>query len=180
MMPMYNQAMPAMPYRQPAPLYMPTPAYPQTAYPQPGPRQTTPWQQPPAPMMPSPANLAGGSYNPALPPPKLSRGVSGPSLPKFEMPSPNSLGIATNLRQPTPIAQPQQQIDWNMIQQRIDRLGVRRYEKSRTPTGETRVLLELPTTDPTRNYPVQAEGESEAVAVTRALQQAEALLARTR
>ncbi len=181
MMPMYNQGFqgfPGVPYRQPAPTYNQAPVYPQTAYP-----QTTPWQTPTVPKMPSPANLAAGNHNAPLPPPVLSRGVAGTTLPRFEMPSPTSLGIATNLRQPTPVAAPpppQPQVDWNQIQARIDRLGVRRYEKGRTPTGEVRVLLELPTTDPTRNYPVEAQGESEAVAVTRALAQAEALITRSK
>ncbi|MSU78516.1 MAG: hypothetical protein EXS16_10530 [Gemmataceae bacterium] len=173
MMPMYNQAMPGMPYRQAAPTYSQSPKFPQMA----------PWQTPSAPKMPSPANLVAGNYSAPLPPPTLSRGVSGTGLPKFEMPSPHALGIATNLRQPTlpaTVVPPQQpQVDWNQIQIRIERLGVRRYEKGRTPTGEIRVLLELPTTDPMRNHPVHAQGETEAVAVTRALQQAEALMTRT-
>ncbi|MBI3822944.1 MAG: hypothetical protein HY289_09750 [Planctomycetes bacterium] len=119
---------------------------PQTYAPQP-----TPWQQPP---------------------PAKTRGVSGAMAAKFALPSPESLGVSAYLHVPAPAAAPPQ-VDWNQIQDRMERLGVLKYEKDRLPGG-VRVVLLLPTSDPKLGQPVSAQAETEAAAVVMALDAAEA------
>jgi hypothetical protein len=134
--------------------------------------QPTQWQ----PMrMPSPANLAAG-VSPQPVPPAIVRGVSADPKPaaKFALPSPESLGVATNLNPLVPTSA-KVQVDWNQVQARMERLRVLRYEKDRQPAG-VRVTLLLPTNDPTRGQPVTAHAETEAAAVVMALDAAEAWL----
>lgn len=139
--------------------------------------QPTQWQTPPQgkPYMPSPAGLASGATPPR---PLIVRGVSqdpapAPTVKKFVMPSPEELGVATTMsltRQPAASAP----IDWNALHARMERLGVLKYEKAPIPAGGVRVVLLLPTSDPTLAQPVEAVAESEASALVAALQRGEA------
>jgi hypothetical protein len=128
--------------------------------------QPTQWQAPP-----SPAYLASG-LNPR-PLPAKARGVSADPPAKFVLPSPEALGVTVNLN-PRPSAAPNTPVDWNQIQARMERLGVLRYEKDRQQVGGVRVTMLLPTSDPTRGQPVEAQAETEAVAIVMALDAAEA------
>jgi hypothetical protein len=139
-------------YAMPMPMVQAQPVRPQ---PMPG-SQPTPWQ-------------ASGNVRP----PAVVRGVApeAPPLPKFVLPRPEALGVATSLSlQPTP-APP---IDWQGIQVRMERVGVVGYRKECPAAGVVRVTLVLRTTDPSRRQPVTAQGETEAAAVLSALQYAEA------
>jgi hypothetical protein len=126
--------------------------------------------------MPSLANLAGGA-------PAKVRGVAPdpvpaplpPAPPRFVLPSPESLGIATSVPVPAPSAAAAP-IDWNQAHARMEKLGVLRYEKSSLPAGGVRVVLLLPMADPTRGQPVEAVATSEAAAIAAALERAEAWL----
>jgi hypothetical protein len=127
---------------------------------QPAPRQPTQWQAPPQPI------------------PSTARGVpqeSPPPAPKFVLPRPEALGVSADLRvAQLPAVALAPQVDWNQIQARMERLGVLSYHKVRMPTGAVHVMLTLPSADPTRGRPVEAQGATEAVAILAALQQAEA------
>jgi hypothetical protein len=127
-------------------------------------QQPTQWQ------MPSPANLASGVAPQPLP--AKARGVSAEAPTKFVLPSPEVLGVTANLNLPKQAA-PTTQIDWNQIQARMDRLRVLRYQKDSLPGG-VRVQMLLPTSDPTRGQPVEAQAETEAAAIVMALNAAEA------
>ena len=134
--------------------------------------QPTQWQAPPA-----PAYLASGVPRQSLgtrqPLPAKARGVSADPPPKFMLPSPEALGVTANLNLRQSAA-PNTPVDWNQIQARMERLGVLRYEKDRQQLGGVRVMLLLPTSDPTRGQPVEAQAETEAVAIVMALDAAEA------
>jgi len=133
--------------------------------------QSTQWQ---APL--SPAYLASGVPKQSLgtrqPLPTKARGVSADPPVKFVLPSPEALGVTANLNLRPPAA-PNTPVDWNQIQARMERLGVLRYEKDRQQVG-VRVMMLLPTSDPTRGQPVEAQAETEAVAIVMALDAAEA------
>ncbi len=132
--------------------------------------QSTPWQAPT--RMPSPASLAGGAPSQ----PAKARGVSAePVSARFMLPSPEALGVTTSLSSPVQAAATAP-LDWNVIQGRMDRLGVLRYQKDRLPAGGMRVLLLLPTADATKAQPVEAQADTEAAAVTLALNAAESWL----
>ena len=106
-------------------------------------------------------------WQPAELPAKV-RGVSADPVPtKFVLPSPEALGVATTVS--VPQAAP---VDWRQIQARMERLGVLRYQKIPVPKGGCQVTLLLPTVDPARSQPVEAQGETEAAAVLLALQTA--------
>ena len=99
--------------------------------------------------------------------------MSAETVSKFFVPSPESLGVSANLNlQATPA--PTRQVDWNQIQARMERLKVLRYEKDRPQAGVVRVKMLLPTSDPTRGQPVEAQAETEAAAILMALDAAEA------
>jgi hypothetical protein len=106
------------------------------------------------------------------PTPTKVRGVSADAIAKFVMPSPESLGVSTNLNL-TATPAPAKQADWNQIQARMEQLKVLRYEKDRPQAGVVRVKMLLPTSDPTRGQPVEAQAETEAAAVLMALDAAE-------
>lgn len=113
------------------------------------------------------AQLAGQ----ALPPAK-ARGVSAdPAAAKFVLPSPEALGVSVSL---SPAPATNTLVDWNLIQARMERLAVLHYEKDRSQPGRVRVRMLLPTSDPTRAQPVEAQAESEAAAIVMALDAAEA------
>jgi hypothetical protein len=133
--------------------------------------QATQWQTPAvAPRMPSPAYLAAG----VDPMPAKARGVSAePTLTKFVLPSPEALGVSANPPRPQPDAA-KPQVDWNTIQAHMDRLGVLRYQKDRLGAGGVRVLILLPTADPTKAQPVEAQAATEAAAIALALEAGEA------
>jgi len=133
--------------------------------------QPTQWQAPA-----SPAYLASGVPRQSLgtkqPLPAKARGVSADPPAKFVLPSPEALGVTANLNLRLSPA-PNTPVDWNQIQARMERLGVLRYEKDRQQEG-VRVMMLLPTSDPTRGQPVQAQAETEAAAIVMALDAAEA------
>ena len=105
--------------------------------------------------------------------PAKVRGVSAEAPRAFALPSPETLGVSANLN----LAQPavtKTQVDWNQIQARMERLNVLKYEKDLPQAGVIRVKMLLPTSDPTRAQPVEAQAETEAVAIVMALDAAEA------
>jgi hypothetical protein len=104
-------------------------------------------------------------------PPAKVRAVSADVPVKFVMPSPEALGVSAHLN--VTQANPTAPVDWNQIQARMERLKVVRYEKDRLPGG-VRVRMVLPTSDPMRGQPVEAQAESEAAAILMVLDAAEA------
>jgi hypothetical protein len=102
----------------------------------------------------------------AQPAPSVVRGVAGKELPKFVLPRPEALGVATSLA--TPAVAPVQ-VDWNQIQSRLGKLNVVEYHKLAI-TGGVQVTLVL---DGAQRQQVDARGETEAAAILNALQQAE-------
>ena len=131
----------------------------------------TQWQKPQT-QMPSPAFLASGQPNAGK-----VRGVSADPQPapitaKFVMPSPQALGVSTELSS-RPLVPLPAQVDWNQIQSRMERLGVLRFEKDRASDGVVRVRLLLPTADPTKAQPVEAQAATEAAAILLAVEHAE-------
>jgi hypothetical protein len=138
------------------------------------PMQPFPQAAPPAPRPVKPAVLPQvpqpTAWQATQPLPVKARGVAAEPAPaKFVMPSPETLGVTAAAAAPMP------QVDWQQIQARMARLGVLRYRKDALPTGGCQVTLLLPTADPTRGQPVQANGETEVAALLIALAQAEAL-----
>lgn len=121
------------------------------------------WQTP---APPPPAFLATG-----LPPAKV-RGVSADPPKKFTLPNPEALGVTSNLNLPQAVTV-KTPVDWNQIQARMERLSILRFEKDRLPGG-VRVRILLPTSDPSRGQPVDAQAETEAAAIVMALDAAEA------
>jgi hypothetical protein len=103
--------------------------------------------------------------------PAKVRGVSAdaPAVKKFMLPSPEALGV-TFAAPPPPV---QAQVDWSLIQSRMERLGVLQYKKSALPSGGVRVVMLLPTTNPALGQPVEAQAETEAAAIGMALDAAE-------
>ena len=121
------------------------------------------WQtQPPQPMYAQQAQPQQPTQWQAPRPPAVVRGVAAEVPVKFVMPRPEALGVATDLKLPTA------HVDWNQIQARMERVGVVGYHKQIQP-GAVRVSLSLAT----GGLPVEAQGETEAAAVSIALQQAE-------
>lgn len=119
-------------------------------------------QQKPAPSAPAQWQQA------VAPAPSVVRGVAGKEAPKFVLPRPEALGVATNLSVPAPAAVAPVQVDWNQIQARLAKLNVVEYQKARVATG-VQVRLTLP-----QQQHIDASGETEAAAILSALQQAEA------
>ena len=141
--------------------------------------QWTPWQPPAQPQSPSLAYIAGGAPPAGAGPlPAKFRGVAPeaapvpPPPPKFVLPTPEALGIATNIPMPSQ-ASPPPAVDWNQVHARMERLGVLRYHKEAAPGG-VRVTLLLPMADPSRAQPVEAVAQNEAAAVLAALERSEA------
>jgi len=175
--------MPGFPMQAPPNLAMPM-APPQFAQPAPAPlppmNQWQPMQAPARPQQTLPlAQLASGAIA-APPAPIKARGVAADPAPppaKFVLPSPEELGVRTKPSLPAPQAA-SMPIDWNQVHARMDRLGVLRHEQTRLPTGGVRVVLLLPTSDPRMGQPVEAIAPTEAVALTLALDRAEAWMAR--
>ena len=91
---------------------------------------------------------------------------------KFVLPTPEALGVSANLNVPQPPA-PTTQVDWGVIQTRMERLGVLRYKKDPISAVAVRVTITLPTNDPAQGQPVSAEATSEAAAIAMALDAAE-------
>jgi hypothetical protein len=141
------------------PAYQPAAAQPQF---QPQPQ----WQG-----APPTAYLASG-VQPQLPPAK-ARGVAPetPAIRKFDMPSPEALGITVTASAPQPAST---QVDWKQIQSRMERLGVLRYKKIALANGAVGVSMLLPTSDPAMGQPVEAQAQTEAAAILLALDAAEA------
>ena len=144
------------------------------AMPQP-PMQPLAIQQPPMqparPPVQQPQPPQPTAWNAMQPLPAKVRGVAADQPPrKFVLPSPEALGVATNVS-PAPSAQTR--IDWNHVQARMERLGVLRYQKELVPSCGCRVTLLLRSADPTCGQPVVAQAESEAAAVLMALEHAE-------
>ena len=134
--------------------------------------QPTQWQAAPG---ASPAYVAVG-VPPKQPAYVKARGVAEEVVPapkKIYMPSPEELGVRTKLAVQKPQVQPAL-ADWNALHARMEKLGVLRYQKERSPTGGVRVTLLLPTADPTRGQPVEAVAETEAAAALAALARSEA------
>jgi len=124
------------------------------ATPQPAPqpsRQPTQWQQAAAPS----------------PPPSVVRGVAGKEAPKFVLPRPEALGVATSLPATPPV-----QVDWNEIQARLAKINALEYRKVANPAGGVHVTLSF--SSATQRQQVDGRGDSEAAAILSALQQAEA------
>ena len=115
------------------------------------------------------AYLASGVSPQPLP--AKVRGVSAetPAMPKFALPSPESLGVRVSAS-PAPATV---QVDWKQIQSRMERLGVLRYQKNALSQGVAVSML-LPTSDPAIGQPVEAQAETEAAAILLALDAAEA------
>jgi hypothetical protein len=122
---------------------------------QPAPRQPTQWQ---APQQPIPSTARGVPQE-APPPP----------APKFVLPRPEALGVSVDLRL-AQVAAVAPAVDWNLIQARMERLGVLSYHKVRLPTGAVHVTMTLPGA----SQPMEAHASTEAVAILAVLQQAEA------
>jgi hypothetical protein len=102
----------------------------------------------------------------ATQPPSVVRGVAGKETPKFVLPRPEALGVATTFD--TPVVAPVQ-VDWNQIQSRLGRLNVVEYHKLAV-SGGVQVTLVL---GGAQRQQVDARGETEATAILNALQQAE-------
>jgi hypothetical protein len=100
--------------------------------------------------------------------------VSAPAQPKFTLPRPEALGVATSLNVPAATAPAPAKVDWNDIQARLVRLNVVEYQKAPAPTGGIQVTLGIPTANPSQRQRFQAQGNTEAAALLVALQQAEA------
>ena len=167
-----------------APARQATPQYTQQAQP-----QQRQWQAPSTPSQgtPSLAYIAAGVTPPQAQPPYKARGVAQEAPPapkKFVMPSPEELGVATNLNvksgEPSRVSdRVLPAIDWNLMHTRMNRIGVLKFEKDRVPTtGNVRVTLLLPTSDPTLAQPVVAVAATEAEAVLSAVQYAETWMQR--
>ena len=126
------------------------------------------------PVQPMPAPIPQPQYaqqpqpavwQPAQPLPVKVRGVAAEPAPtRFVLPSPEALGVATNIKMP-----PAPVVDWSQIQARMARLGVVRYQKNALSTGGIRVTLLLANSQ----TPMEAQAETEAAAVLIALQHAE-------
>lgn len=125
--------------------------------------QPTPWKSAP----PLAHQAAGVQTQPV---PVRTRGVSAEAPAKFVLPSPQALGVTVSLHSPAVKAP----IDWNLIQSRLERLGVLRYEKNILSADGVRVVLLLPTSDPAQGQPVTAHAATEAAAIVMALDAAEA------
>lgn len=97
----------------------------------------------------------------------MVRGVAAAETPKFVLPRPEALGVATSLN--TPVVAPVQ-VDWNQIQSRLAKLNVVEYHKLAI-RGGVQVSMVL---GGTQRQQVNARGETEAAAILNALQQAEA------
>src|ERR1700722_20979448 len=91
-------------------------------------------------------------WQPAQPLPVKARGVAAEPAPtKFVLPSPEALGVATNVKVP-----PALPVDWNQIQTRMARLGVIRYQKNALSAGGIRVTLSLATSQ----APLEAQADT--------------------
>jgi hypothetical protein len=84
------------------------------------------------------------------------------------MPSPEQLGI------PTPRPAESAGADWGTLHRRLDHLAPLCCRTEKLPQGRYRVALVLPTTQADRTQHVEAEGDTEAEAASRALDAAEA------
>lgn len=86
------------------------------------------------------------------------------------LPAPEQLGVSM-ARSPSPSTE---RFDWNVAHQRVERLSaVAFFVGRRTDGGYTASFL-LPTGQPGRTHHIETAGDSEAAAVARALEQAEA------
>lgn len=115
------------------------------------------------------------------PPQPIVRGVAGeeetpapvavrpaPMAPdSVVLPSPEELGVA-----PAVLAQPLAPVDWNVVRQRLQRLGALSFHVQQLDRNY-RVVFELPTGHNDRTHLVEAVAASEAQAVMLALQRAE-------
>src|SRR4051812_9981259 len=82
----------------------------------------------------------------AAPAPSKVRGVSGATLTRFVLPSPESLGVTANVTSAPP-PQAARTVDWQAIQNRLASLKVLSYDKKPVQEG-FRVQIVLPTADP--------------------------------
>jgi hypothetical protein len=192
----------SMPYMYPASPYAPYPSNApalatlaqQGGYaqqPQPVPFPTT-WQ----PKAPATQQAAGPKY-PALPsasptypaPPPPLAAAPAPAAPQYpaapvvrakadddyqpapvavsvSLPPPAALGIA-----PAPALVGAKTFDWNTAHAQLNQLGAS-FSLTRLPGGAYRMVITLPTSNPGQTHMVEVEAESEASAVTTALNQA--------
>jgi hypothetical protein len=135
---------------------------------------TAPVQGPQPSRMPVPAALAGGPANAAAATPRPTIRLQAPETnlappARLALPSPEALGIATS--QPVPAAAPP--LDWNMAHARMQRLGALGFRVDRLAQGQVRVTLTLPAADQ-RAHQIEVVADTEAAAVTAALETAEA------
>jgi hypothetical protein len=86
--------------------------------------------------------------------------------PKLELPPPEALGIR--------VPQPAAPLDWTALRVRLDRLGAKQFSSERLPEGGYRFRCQLPSADPARPRTAEGRAATEAEAVRRALEQAEA------
>ena len=82
------------------------------------------------------------------------------------MPTPTELGLAN----PSPIPAP---VDWNQTHARLNQLGALGFHLDHLSDGSTRVTLLLPARQPGRSQQVECLANSDAAAVTAALERAE-------
>ncbi|HKI34222.1 MAG TPA: hypothetical protein VKA46_20385 [Gemmataceae bacterium] len=148
----------------PPPMYFP----PQGGY-------APPTYAPPAQPYPRP-QPAASAVPPSSPPPKVrfqrpddppgSERRPEPTPATLTLPPPEELGIGGK----TAAAD----IDWNAVHRRLNELGSQSLQLQRTSDGY-RCVCVLPTADPGRTRPIEAQAPTEAEAVRLALARAEAL-----
>jgi hypothetical protein len=81
--------------------------------------------------------------------------------PKLTMPSPEALGV--------PVPRPATELDWTALRVRLDRLGATQFTLTKLPEGGYCFTCRLPSAGT-----VEGRATTEAEAVQRALEQAEA------
>jgi hypothetical protein len=96
--------------------------------------------------------------------------TAAPQPVPLSLPSPAALGIAPAAQLPS--ASPDL-VDWNAARARLNQLGAVSFNVNRLASGSYRMVVTLPTANPSQNYLVEVVAESEAVAVTTALERAE-------
>lgn len=90
----------------------------------------------------------------------------------LSLPSPAALGIAP-AASPQPTTTSVEIVDWNAARARLHQLGAVSFNVNRLTNGSYRMVVTLPTTNANQNYLVEVVAETEAMAVTTALDRAE-------
>ncbi len=184
-------SLPTMPFQPPTlppgyagqPLtYQPTPFQPMQTMPaMPGNWAAAPQPNPQPPAMPVLANMATGNANTRNGPrPKIR--LQAPDMPKtalaarLVLPSPEDLGVGVPRPTPSQVQAPANapaQMDWNVAHARLNRLGALAFHLERLTQGGCRVTFLLPSSQAQQTHHVEVVADTEAVAVTTALDQAE-------